>query len=117
MMTELLDKKIIYISSPYTIGNQADNVRRQVMVANELLTLGFVPFCPCLSHLWHLITPKPQQEWLDIDLALLSRMDALLRLPGESEGADNEVAFALQSGLPVYYSLEEIEIGEIEIVG
>jgi len=106
------NKKIIYISSPYSIGNQADNVRRQVMVANELLGMGFIPFCPCL-HLWHLITPKLQREWLDIDLALLPRMDGLLRLPGESQGADNEVALALKLGIKVYYSIGEIR----EIVG
>lgn len=36
-----------------------------------------------------------------MDLALIPRMDAVLRLPGESNGADGETALAQQLGIPV----------------
>lgn len=39
---------------------------------------------------------------------LLEKCDAVLRLPGASNGADNDVRIALERGLPVYYSLNEI---------
>ena len=39
---------------------------------------------------------------------LLARCDAVLRLPGESRGADQDVAIARKRGLPVYTSLGEI---------
>jgi len=39
---------------------------------------------------------------------LLARADAVLRLPGESKGADQDVAIARERGLPVYTSLEQI---------
>ncbi|PRY68438.1 hypothetical protein B0I08_104140 [Glaciihabitans tibetensis] len=39
---------------------------------------------------------------------LLARCDAVLRLPGTSKGADQDVAIARERGLPVYTSLEEI---------
>lgn len=39
---------------------------------------------------------------------LLQHCDAVLRLPGESAGADNDVAIALERGLPVYHRIEEI---------
>ncbi len=39
---------------------------------------------------------------------LLQHCDAVLRLPGESKGADQDVAIATQRGLPVYYSIDEI---------
>lgn len=39
---------------------------------------------------------------------LLQHCDAVLRLPGESTGADQDVALARERGLPVYYRLEEI---------
>ena len=39
---------------------------------------------------------------------LLARADAVLRLPGESKGADQDVAIARERGLPVYFSLEEV---------
>ena len=39
---------------------------------------------------------------------LLQRCDAVLRLPGDSRGADQDVAIAKERGLHVYYSLDEI---------
>jgi hypothetical protein len=39
---------------------------------------------------------------------LLQRCDAVLRLPGESTGADRDVALARERGLPVYHSLGQI---------
>jgi hypothetical protein len=32
----------------------------------------------------------------------------VLRLPGESTGADQDVAIARQRGLPVYYRIEDV---------
>jgi hypothetical protein len=39
---------------------------------------------------------------------LLQHCDAVLRLPGQSAGADQDVATAQQLGLPVYYDVAEI---------
>jgi hypothetical protein len=39
---------------------------------------------------------------------LLQHCDAVLRLPGNSTGADQDVAIARELGLPVYYSVEDI---------
>lgn len=39
---------------------------------------------------------------------LLTRCDAVLRLEGASNGADNDVRVANELGLAVYYSLDEI---------
>ena len=39
---------------------------------------------------------------------LLRICDAVLRLPGESKGADNDVRLALQRGLPIYHSIAEV---------
>jgi hypothetical protein len=39
---------------------------------------------------------------------LLARCDAVLRLPGESRGADQDVALARKRNLPVYRSVEEV---------
>jgi hypothetical protein len=45
---------------------------------------------------------KINREWQ-------TKCDALLRLPGESIGADIEVAFARQIGQPVFYSVSELK--------
>jgi len=39
---------------------------------------------------------------------LLQHCDAVLRLPGASTGADQDVAIARRRGIPVYHRLEEI---------
>jgi ABC-type sugar transport system substrate-binding protein len=39
---------------------------------------------------------------------LLQHCDAVLRLPGESTGADQDVAIARERGIPVYTGLEQI---------
>ena len=39
---------------------------------------------------------------------LLSRCDAVLRLPGNSKGADEDVRHAKALGLPIYYQLGEV---------
>lgn len=39
---------------------------------------------------------------------LLRHCDAVLRLPGASKGADQDVRIAAERGLPVYYRLEDI---------
>ncbi len=101
--------KLIYIASPYSIGDQVLNVRRQVETADKLLELGYIPFCPCLTHFWHYLSPKPQEEWLRIDSEILSRCDAVLRLNGISAGANKEVSLAIDLKIPVYYSIEELK--------
>ena len=39
---------------------------------------------------------------------LLERCDAVLRIPGESKGADGDVRIAQERGLPVFYRLEDV---------
>ena len=39
---------------------------------------------------------------------LITRCDAVLRLPGESKGADEDVRLATELGLAVYYRLEDV---------
>jgi NAD-dependent oxidoreductase involved in siderophore biosynthesis len=35
----------------------------------------------------------------------------MLRIPGQSAGADKEAAFAEENGIPVYHSIEELKDG------
>jgi len=100
--------KKIFISSPYTIGDTGENVRAQIQAANELMDLGFTPFIPLLSHFQHIVFPRPYQDWIENDLEWLEVCDAVLRLPGESKGADLECERAKELGIPVYYSINNL---------
>jgi len=98
----------IYISGPYTIGDVAMNVRRAIDAGDKILEKGHTPFVPHLTHFWHFISPKSWETWMKIDKEWITFCDAVLRLPGESKGADLEVEYAETLGIPIYYSLEEI---------
>jgi hypothetical protein len=45
---------------------------------------------------------------LPISLALAERCDAVLRIDGESSGADAEVRLFEEKGLPVYYEINQL---------
>lgn len=104
---------IVYIAAPYTQGDVALNVHTVLMVANQLVELGHTPYIPHLTHFWHLVSPKPKEFWLEYDKKFLCLCDCLLRLPGESQGADEEVEEANSLGMKVYYDVRGISSGGV----
>ena len=100
--------KIIYISSPYTLGDVAANVCVQIEAAHRIMDMGHCPVAPLLSHYLHIHRQREYNDWMAIDLAIIPKMDIVLRLPGKSSGAEKEVALAISLGIPVVYSWEEL---------
>lgn len=105
--------KAVYIASPYTIGDTAINVRSQLEAADKLMDHGLCPIVPLFTHFQHMHKPRPYKDWLAIDFEKIKRSDAVLRLPGESSGADSEVQLALSLSLPVFYSFEDLFASDI----
>ena len=98
----------VFIASPYTIGDVAVNVRTQIIAANKLIDLGFDPYVPLLSHFQHMMIPQPYEVWTELDIEWLKVSDCVLRLDGESKGADNEVRQAIKLGKPVFTTINNI---------
>jgi len=108
-------KPLVYIASPYSHGDRVRNARFQCDVWERLRADGrVVPIAPLWSHTQQLVHPLSHEEWLTYDFDVIARCDALLRLDVEfpdgyvcevSSGADREVAFALNRGLPVLLSV------------
>ena len=69
---------------------------------------GFAPFVPHLSHFQRFHRPRPDDDWLAVDFAWVEVSDALLRLPGDSVGADAEVRLASRLQIPLLHSVEEV---------
>jgi hypothetical protein len=92
----------IYIAAPYTKGDQVLNMRAAIDAAEALVAKGHTPFIPHLSAFWHLVAPHPVGFWYAYDLEWLSVCDAVLRLRGESIGADAEVITAKRMGKVVF---------------
>lgn len=100
----------VYIASPYTKGDVAINVRKSIDAFNQLLDLGLAPFSPiAMSHFIHMIYPVDYEKWLDFDFIWVKTCDCLLRLPGESSGADREIQVAIENNIPVFYSIEDLK--------
>jgi hypothetical protein len=123
----------VYIAGPISKGKLADNIDRATAAFKALAQLGAAPWCPQWSVYSGGATGDGKvgdsgddgppgryyayihatgcglswREWLDVDLAWVEVADAVLRLSGESAGADEEVALAKSKGIPVFYSVEE----------
>jgi len=98
----------IYVAGPYTDPDPATNARNAILVGSELMDLGLTPFVPHLNLIWDLVVPKSYDDWLAWDMKWLARCDAMLRIPGDSPGADLEEAFCQEQGIPVFRSIHDL---------
>ena len=102
-------KPYVFIAGPIrTSGVLEHNVREAALLASHLSRMGFVPFVPHLNILWNFVDPLPEAHWKAWDRDWLERCDAVYRRRGKSVGADEEVAFAKERGIPVFYDMESI---------
>lgn len=96
-------KPVVYLAGPYSQPDPVENTHNVIRLADSLLDVC-VPMIPHLSHLWHLVSPKPYEFWLELDLALMECCHLVFRFAGESSGADAEVVHAEKVGLPVVFT-------------
>ena len=113
---------MILIAGPYRGGTNDDpvlikkNLDKLEAVALPIFRLGHVPMIGewVALPLMNLAgSKKPGDDvWNEIQYPvahrLLEKCDAVLRLPGESKGADEDVRIAKERGLKIYYRLEDI---------
>lgn len=98
----------VYVAGPYSADPEACTAEA-IRVGTELLDRGYAPFVPHLVHYWETLhASRPYEDWMRLDLAWVRAADVLLRLPGDSPGADREVEHAHAHGIPVVYSLDEL---------
>lgn len=90
-----------YIAGPYSAGDPVQNTRDAMLVGDELTGWGYAVYVPHLSLFWHFLRPHEIDFWYSHDIAWLLKCDVLVRLGGESEGADNEVQTAHANGILV----------------
>jgi len=101
-------RKRIYIAGPITRGNRTDNFANACKAQESLMACGFAPLNPMLTMLHPAAWVIPHEDWMAADLPWVAVADGLLRLPGDSIGADMEVAHAMKLGIPVMYSITEV---------
>ncbi|MBD8518334.1 DUF4406 domain-containing protein [Plantibacter sp. CFBP 8804] len=109
---------LILIAGPYRSGTGGDpdaiarNLERLEVAAAPIYALGHVPMIGewvALPILRGIDTASGDGDVMyETARRLLQHCDAVLRLPGESSGADTDVAIARERGIPVYTDLSEI---------
>ena len=109
------EKQFVYIAGPYRAGNVATNIANVIRAAESVAAAGHIPFAPHLNHLWSFLYPHEHEYWMRLDLAWLTKCSCLIRLPGESPGATEEVLRARELRIPVYRSVEEF-LGAVGVV-
>lgn len=97
------DGKVVYVAGPFTQGGEGRNTRRAIDVAEGLKRAGHFPIVPHLNAAWDMVHPDTWEGWLRWCLPVLEKCDAVVRVPGDSPGADVEVDHARASGIPVHF--------------
>lgn len=120
---QLPTPKLILIAGPYRSGTNDDpelmasNLKRLEEAAWPIFRAGHIPMIgewvalPVLSSAGATqgpLDPLAEQVMYPTAERLLQHCDAVLRLPGESRGADQDVAIANSRGIPVYHALNEV---------
>ncbi len=102
----------VYIAGPMTNGGKGydmKSVTDAIKVYLRLVELGFVPYCPQFTMFCDFLEPGrvPYESWLELDHCYIDDCDAILRMPGESKGADRECEYAEACGTPVFTGIGE----------
>ena len=114
--------QLILIAGPYRSGTGDDpalmarNLTRLEQAAWPIFQAGHIPMIgewvalPVLrsAGAGGPLDPLAEQVMYPTAERLLEHCDAVLRLPGESTGADQDVAIAERRGIPVYHRIEDI---------
>lgn len=113
---------MILIAGPYRSGTGddptllAENLRALEAAAWPVFRSGHVPMIgewvalPVLTSAGvdGLADPLVEQVMYPTAERLLQHCDGVLRLPGDSRGADQDVAIARERGIPVWHAVEDI---------
>jgi len=99
----------IYLSGPITLGDREENFSRACNMARLLINRGFAVLNPMLCMKMPGAFDIAYETWMECDLAWVEVAHGLFRLQGKSNGADREVEYAIQCGVPVFYEVGEME--------
>lgn len=99
--------KVIFVSGPYRANNLQGvlaNIRKARKVSLKLWLEGWAAIC-CHSNTALFDGAAPDNIWLEGDLEILRRCDAIYMIDGweNSEGAISEFKLAQELGLEIIY--------------
>ena len=105
----------VYVAGAYSADNVIDiqaNMRHGLNVAHNLLLEGYAPFAPWLDFTLGLIGPVTLEQYYAYSIAWLLKADAVFvvrRGVETSRGTQAEIRLALESGIPAFSTLRELD--------
>ena len=105
--------KVIYVAGPYRAKDGKsvlDNILNAKSVARKLWTKGWSVICPHANTAFMDGPDMGHDIFILGDLELVNRSDAMIMLTGweQSEGAQMEYSRAVELGMPIYLTIEEV---------
>lgn len=103
----------VYVAGPISADTPEQmeaNCKEACRIASEIWDLGHFPFVPHLSYWWP-DRPDAQDDynrWLELDYEWIAVSEALLKFK-PSPGANKEEEFAKRHGIPVVYTVTELQ--------
>lgn len=103
--------KLLYIAGPYDhpddpIHGVQENITNASRIALEYWRKGWAVICPHMNTAgFHHAKDVPRETWIQGDLLILSKCDAILMIPGwtGSPGAKAELDYATEHGIEVLF--------------
>ena len=108
----------VYVAGPYSGPNVIDilaKMRKGLMVTIDVLKKGHAPFSPWLDFQFGLVADDITIDmYYRFSMEWLEGAEAVLMVPGWeiSKGASKERDRAIELGIPVYYSVDELPAGK-----
>lgn len=97
----------VYLATNYSRGVPDETFVKVIDAADRLRSEGHTPFIPhTMTFMWAIRYQHAVDYWYQFDLQWVDKCDALIRIPGESTGADAEVAYAKRKGIPVFFGVQ-----------
>jgi hypothetical protein len=106
--------KRIYVAGAYSaedVIGVLGNMRRGIALSVEVLKAGYAPFCPWADHVFSFVAEIDLQTYYAYSLSWLEACAAMVVVAQgmeASRGTQAEIKRAVELGIPVYYSLEEL---------
>lgn len=113
-LKQIASIRVVYVAGPFRAANSWEmeqNIRRAEALALDVWrTPGLAAICPHSNTRFYQ-GAAPDDVWLDGDLAILERCDAVLLVPGweKSSGTRTEIEWARYvESIPVFETIESL---------
>lgn len=105
----------VYVAGAYSADNVTGvmrNMRHGIALAVQVMKAGFAPFAPWLDFQYGLMQEFGIKEYQAASMAWLEVSDAMIVQPigaQTSNGTIREILRAKELGIPVFYSIHDLE--------